>query len=647
MSSSFARRLLPACLLVLLAWLVYRPGLSGGFLFDDYVNLDVLANEDPLSGIGAFLRYLTSGQADPTGRPVAMLSFLLDARAWPADPAPFLRTNLLIHLANGLLLAAVLGRLGAAVGADDEDNRWSSLLGAGLWLLHPLFVSTTLYVVQRAAMLSATFALVGMLAYLHGRAGLLASGGRTGRAWMIAGVVGGTVLAGLSKANGFLLPALILLLEWVLLPGASGDAAAPLRQLRRWLLWPPTLALGLVLAWYGLGTGAYGDRAFTVGERLLSEGRALAQYLRLLVVPSANSDGLFNDGFVASSSWLRPATTLPSALLVLALVGAGLALRRRSPCWSAAILFFFLAHSLESSVIPLELYFEHRNYFPSLLLFWPLAREIQSLRLARHWRYVLALGLLALLAATSYQRAATWGDPRRMAATWVISNPGSSRAIAASSILMRQAGHPESAVALLEKAWLRSPDDVQVGVNYVESRCAAGQLQAADLRRLGAALARTREEPMLAYRWLDDAIGPAPGFACRLPVAEVRTLVEIVAANPAFVRGPQAVQNLESLRARLALEDGDVEAAAKHFRASLGAYVRPEVAAAQAALLIRAGYHRAAMAHLDYFDSLSGRVAQLPPGMRRVHDWLLFRQGYWREVFAALRAAAASEGPER
>ena len=70
-----------------------------------------LGRDRPGRQLAAFWRYITSGTADPTGRPVALLSFLLDAHDWPADPAPFLRTNLL-HLVNATLLFALLRTLG-------------------------------------------------------------------------------------------------------------------------------------------------------------------------------------------------------------------------------------------------------------------------------------------------------------------------------------------------------------------------------------------------------------------------------------------------------------------------------------------------------------------------------------------------------
>ncbi len=623
---------------LLLAWLAYLPGLSGGFLFDDYVNLDALGFEPPLGSLDAFLRYLSSGQADPAGRPVALLSFLVDAQDWPASAWPFLRTNVLIHLGNGLLLALLLRRLGQALGDEDARCDQAAVLGAALWLLHPLLVSTTLYPVQRQTMLAATFVLAGLLAWMKGRAALARGDVRAGTAWMFGGIAAGTLLAGFSKANGFLLPLLALAIDWVLGVQAFAPAAQiRLRQCRRWLLLLPSLLLLLALAVQGLDARNYAGREFTLGTRLWSEARALVDYLRLLVVPGP-SDGVFNDDFRASLSWRSPASTLPCALAVLTLVGAGAMLRRRAPAWSIGLLFFFAGHLLESSVLPLELRYEHRNYLPALLLFWPLARSLYGWHAAARWRHVLAFGLVVAVALPTWQRARLWGDPPRLAATWLARHPDSPRALAAASIALRADGHPEDAVRLLARAWERSPFDAQVALNFVESRCAAGQLQPVDLRLLGRSLSRSAGE-LVVLRWLDDAVGPAPGFACNLGPERVEGLVDAVARNPAFANA-RARQNLENTRARIALRRHDPARAVKHFRASLLAQVEPQVAAAQATLLIDAGYHREAMQHLDFYESIADRAAPAAWGMPRVHEWLLRRQGYWPDVFARLRATA-------
>ena len=98
-----------------ITWWVYHPGLSGDFLFDDFGNLPAIGATGPVDNWTAFWRYITSGDADPTGRPLTLLTFLIDARDWPASPYPFKVTNLILHLINGVLLAGVLWKLGRAL----------------------------------------------------------------------------------------------------------------------------------------------------------------------------------------------------------------------------------------------------------------------------------------------------------------------------------------------------------------------------------------------------------------------------------------------------------------------------------------------------------------------------------------------------
>src|SRR5581483_7284849 len=99
----FAGIAITAALVLLLfcAWEIYRPGLSGAFLFGDFANLPAWGATGPSDNASALLRYLTSGGNDPIGRPLTLATFLIDARDWPASPYSFKQTNLFLHLLNG------------------------------------------------------------------------------------------------------------------------------------------------------------------------------------------------------------------------------------------------------------------------------------------------------------------------------------------------------------------------------------------------------------------------------------------------------------------------------------------------------------------------------------------------------------------
>lgn len=574
-----------------LTWLALAPGLRGGFLFDDFVNLDALGSMGPIDDVDSLLRYLTSGIADPTGRPLALLSFLLDARDWPADPVPFLRTNLLLHLANGVLLFCLVRALDRRVGdVGDEGDAGNAgvradavaLVSSAAWMLHPLLVSTTLYIIQRQAMLAATFVLLGLLAWLHGDR-LMQRAPRAALAWMAAGILGGTVLAVLCKANGALLPLLALVLRATVVPPAG----------RTWrladvvLLVLPSLGLAFMLASRLHGLDApIDDRAWTLGERLLTQPRVLVDYLQLLVVPRVLSTGLYNDAYVVSKDLWHPASTLPSLLALAALCIAGIALRRRAPALAAAILFFLAGHLLEAGTVPLELYFEHRNYLPAVLLPWPLARMIWRWRTPLRYRALASLALVAMLAAITWQRATLWGKPADMAALWVLQNPASSRAQATLASYDTAAGRAMLARTRLERAWRRRPDDLQLALNYANAACASGGLSNVDVQRIADALRTATSGDQLLHRWLGRAMETARRRGCRgLGLPAIDQWLAAAARNPRIAVLPGRRQDLHSLKGRLALIRGQPELALAEFNRGLDAQPRPQAAALQAAML--------------------------------------------------------------
>jgi len=100
-------RFAPVSVLIALAALCffcYLPGLHGGFLFDDYPNLKDLGIYGGVTDWETFKSFVLNGFSGPTGRPIALASFLLDDNTWPSYAPWFKTTNLLIHELCGLLL---------------------------------------------------------------------------------------------------------------------------------------------------------------------------------------------------------------------------------------------------------------------------------------------------------------------------------------------------------------------------------------------------------------------------------------------------------------------------------------------------------------------------------------------------------------
>lgn len=690
-------------ILIAATWLIYAPGLRGGFLFDDYANLPSLGSTGPVDNWATFWRYITSGIADPLGRPLAMLSFLLDARDWPAYPFPFKRTNLIVHLVNGALVAVLLRRLGRGLRLSEYlKNRTifgsrvdlAAVLGAAFWLVHPLLVSTTLYVVQREAMLSTTFVLLGLLAWLTGRRALVDGHYATGVFWILLGLPGCTLLAILCKGNGILLPALTVVMECTALPAFNASAEASGARQKSKRLYLTALALIAMLpaagviayllfqAWSGLFLSIASVRPWTVGQRLLTEPRVLVDYLQLLWLPRPFTPGLFNDQIHASTSLWSPATTAPAIVTVLGLITGAWLCRRRYPACSLAVLFYFAGQSLESSSIPLELYFEHRNYLPAMLMFWPLAlwlcgvnqsardfalstetepsirpaktKPISSMKersfppdlatsqtritARRLMKPALAIGLLLGLGIMTNALASLWGDTRDQTAVWAALNPDSPRAQAGVASDEMRTGHPILAAERLEQALAKAPTQVQLAMNLFDARCQIGHVDQKTIDKLAMAFRTTHDPGQLMVGWFEAKIDQVQRRPCpELTFSMLDSQLTAASVNQNLNRTYGRRQDISYLRGRIALIQGNANTALADFNLALDEDAQASVALHQAALLGSQGFPREGIAHLNHYDIVKKRAVNAAWGMGRVHAWVLQEQNYWPTELARLR----------
>lgn len=635
--------------LLLATWCVYRPGLGGDFLFDDFSNLPAIGATGPIDNGAVLARYLTSGTADPTGRPLTLLSFLLDARNWPASPRPFKITNVLLHLLNGALLCDVLLRLGRTLRLQEMQRRIAALFGAGAWLLHPLFVSTTLYIVQREAMLPATFVLLGMLGWLAARDALAKGKIRSGLAGMALAAWGCTALAILSKGNGALLPLLLLLTEWIVLAPCQPMPSAPLERNRRTavsvlLVLPSLLIAAFMFAEIPTSVrAAHEIRDWTIVQRLLSEPRALVDYLGLLFAPRAHSRGLFTDGFTASTDWLHPWTTLPCVMLALALIATGFALHKSHPAIALALLFYFAGQLLESTWLPLELYYEHRNYLPAMLLFWPIGIGLCAPGALRWLRGAGAVGILILLATVTFQRASLWGDGFRQALLWAAFNPDSARAQANAAQYDLAHNRPRLAAARLRNALPEHPDDLQIPINLIGAECRMDALRPETLAAVEFALAHSKVGGDLINKWFGTGINIASSGTCRgFDFAVIQTLLDVLRRNPYWNSRPGWRQDVDHQQGMLDLAEHRPRQALQAFDAALAQDPKPGAALEQAATLGAQGYPGLGLAHLDYWQTLP--PTEMPDfGMPRLRAWVLQHQDYWQRETIRLRATLAAD----
>ena len=455
-----------------LSWLIYIlacwPALSGGFVLDDWPNLSGLESVRNWHDIWL---YTFSGTSGPLGRPVSYFSFAIQAADWPNNPLPFKLFNLIIHSANAFLcyIACYLFARHAAFN-ESRANMFASFC-AFLWLVSPLHASTVFYVVQRMVLLSGLFTWIGIVGFLL--SALIASEGKEtkGRWLATVSVSLAYVLGVLSKENGVLLGVFIATCYFAVIRNG-------MKTNRLW--WDGWIAIfallpvaitAVYLLWGGRYLGSYSSREFNVEQRLFSEWRILWEYVSKIILPTPEKINLFNDGFVFSKGLMNPITTLLSGLSWLLLFILSFIVRKKLPFVLFGVAWFWGGHLLESTALGLELYFEHRNYMPSVgvfvafvwagFVFWDWASKLQSRATVKIVQTTLlsVVGIYFLWSmATLSVEAMSWKDKKSFVLAAVTDRPQSLRAHQEAASFMAMEGDYLGSASLLRNIDSRWPD---------------------------------------------------------------------------------------------------------------------------------------------------------------------------------------------
>lgn len=584
--------------ILVFAYFAYSPGVSGGFLFDDYPNLQHLGDLGGVVDWETFRVYVLTGFAGPTGRPLSLVTFLLDDNTWPSQAPWFKQTNLLIHVLCGLLLCwATLLLLRNLKSVSERQAQYIAVLACALWLLHPYMVSTTLYVVQRMAQLATLFCLAGIVLYLYGRL-QLAIRPRRAYVLMSLGLAAGTLLATFSKENGALLPLLVLVIEFCL--PKEGRPAWPWRAL---FLWLPSLAMIALLARYiNFSDNPWPNRNFNQIERLLTEARIVCEYLLHLFVPRIEGNGLYQDGYVISRGLFEPASTFFAIAFLAALLAAAFAIRKRAPLISLGVLFFFASHLMESTVVGLELYFEHRNHLASLFLFLPLAYYCVIFGARFKLLLVLAVVVLGILASMTWLRASLWSDNDKLELYWVQSATNSPRAINALAAHYMNNGDYEKANNYLLAASRRLPHSSLLTARLLLQKVWVGQASEQDFIQAGERfkLQEFDAQTVKGVRTLVERVTGGDAASNSLDYARYSLdLLDTMESSPTYGEFPLFVRLVAYLRAQLYLHIGDVAEAYRYYSQAISRYRETDAALAMVAEMGTAGYPEEALALLE------------------------------------------------
>ncbi len=519
---------------VFLTLICYWPSLSGPFLFDDIPNLELLGEHGGLTSFDKTIDFISSAQSGPLGRPLSLLSFTFDGQTWPTDPRPFRMTNLLIHLINGLLVFFLTRLIFSTVHARETAAKLA-LLCAALWLLHPMLVSTTAYIVQRMTLLGSLFTLLGLICYMHGR-NCLSTSPQRGWLWIIAGMGVCGALALLSKEIGILMPLYALAIELTVF--SSFSLARQQKRTLVVLLCVPVIAVLAYMAWdWDARVRSFEFRDFTLYERLLTEAVVVVDYLRQIVLPQLSGLGIFHDDYPVSRGLLDPASTFISFSIIAALMSFAVWSRKRWPLVSLGILWFFFGHSLEAGPIALELYFEHRNYLP---LLGPLIAICSMLPLLspklRRMLPIILVFFIGMECFLTWQAATVWGNEDRLMRTTLVEHPNSLRAqqYVANQYIIR--GQYREALATQESLAEKYPAHTSTRLSILNLRCLLDEVSTAQIGATLDFIKRSKFDTQIAG-FLGPLISNAADASCdALGYAETDALFDSLLRNPNMAR---------------------------------------------------------------------------------------------------------------
>jgi tetratricopeptide (TPR) repeat protein len=426
--------------LFFLVFLIYSNTLDASWHLDDFGNITQNSNLhiqdlNPGSIYKTFFAYPALNKK--LYRPIPCLSFALNWYFGKDHVVGFHIVNILIHFLTAFFLFLTILSLFDTPNIKHRhkgSEHFIALLAAVLWAINPIQTQAVTYIVQRMASMAALFYILSIYLYIKGK--IINS--RPSQIGFFVGCLLSFLFALGCKENTITLPVVLLLVEICFFQDLS------IKKTRKVVVWisvgTGSLAAGLGALFFFNGDffpflSGYAHRPFTVLERLMTEPRIIALYITQILYPVPHRLSIEHDIDISNSLFV-PWTTIPAILIVLLLIVIGFSQARKRPIVAFAILFFFLNHIVESTIIPLELVFEHRNYLPSLFLFFPISLAIKwtidYYHVQRNYMWLIivtfVIFLLIGLGTGTYLRNMAWATEKSLWEDALAKAPGSKRA---------------------------------------------------------------------------------------------------------------------------------------------------------------------------------------------------------------------------
>jgi len=427
LSVSYCRKVIFAIVaLAVIIFIIYGNSFDCSWHFDDEPNITDNPNLHLKEITWENLkRALYSDRNRPTFlyRPVACLSLALNHYFHGLEVFGYHLVNTCVHVLASIFLFLFIYHtlnLPSLRAKYAPQSYFIALLATTLWAINPVQTQAVTYIVQRMASLAGMFHIMSMFFYLKAR--ISETGSKKIIFFTLCFV--SFVMALGSKENAAMLPLIIILYEILLFQEITGQN---LRKHGRLFLIVAGAILTLGFTYIYIQGGnifsfldGYRNRPFSLAQRLLTEPRILVFYMTLLLYPVPNRLSIAHSINI-STSLFDPIWTFFSILFIAGGIGYALFLAKRRPLLSFCILFFFLNHVIESTILPLELIFEHRNYIPSMLFFVPVAigfcKLLRVYAMKRTMKYIISLFLILLLIGlghATFMQNFIWKNPKSL-----------------------------------------------------------------------------------------------------------------------------------------------------------------------------------------------------------------------------------------
>jgi tetratricopeptide (TPR) repeat protein len=413
-------------ILLAVALLAYGNSFSASFQFDDWFYLR------STNRIWDWTQFHRIWEANPA-RFIHFLLYAIIFHFCGENAFDYHLVNFVIHSINGILvfwLARFLFETALPSKPKDQEKTtkitMAALFAALLFISHPIQTQAITYISQRVTALVTLFYLVTLACFLQST---IYRDQKPRREIVFLSLAFlSTLLAMFTKQNAFTLPIALLLLDYFLFPTLDQDRKKRLLRLAPFLCCLaiiPILTFGLPSQEL-LDIKNHGLKMHSPKEYLLTQFHVVVTYLRLLVFPV--NQVLDYDYPITHRLDLG---TFCSLLFLLGFFSLGVAAFKKARILSLGILFFFLALSVESSVVPLEdVIFEHRLYLPAVGIFlafaWVWFFELEKI-LPFRIPYGVIFILIPILTFATYERNKVWQSEETLWRDAVTKSPGKAR----------------------------------------------------------------------------------------------------------------------------------------------------------------------------------------------------------------------------